>query len=279
MRKPLFSLLFFVVASSLSYFSSSNALLATCTKSTLYFTPSSQATTRRKRICPVRTPSLELTAMVPTNVGLLDMLHSYEYAVENYGVATDILTSGCINTASDTLAQLREQGGSGAALNSTSTTRRSKFDSVRTLRLATFGLLDGAVSHVWFVGLDGLVGDGQGLVDTLVKTAADTFVYTPVWCAWFLATMAVLESPTVGEVTGRVRSIPEIWREEWGELLRGNIGFFLPITGFIYGLVPRENRVLAFGIASLVYTTILSLWNESRPGKVITYDQSDAGSE
>jgi len=139
--------------------------------------------------------------------------------------------------------------------------------------------VDGAVSHVWFVGLDGLVGDGQGLVDTLVKTAADTFVYTPVWCAWFLATMAVLESPTVGEVTGRVRSIPEIWREEWGELLRGNIGFFLPITGFIYGLVPRENRVLAFGIASLVYTTILSLWNESRPGKVPTYDQSDAGSE
>merc|ERR1712238_624846 len=110
----------------------------------------------------------------------------------------------------------------------------------------------------------------------LLKTAADILVYTPIWCAWFLATMAVLESPTFGSVTGRVRSIPSVWRSDWAELLGGNIGFFLPLTGLIYGLVPRENRVLAFGLASLVYTTILSIWNESRPGEVTTRDSGGA---
>jgi len=44
----------------------------------------------------------------------------------------------------------------------------------------------------------------------------------------------------------------------------GNMGFFLPLTGLFYGIVPREQRVLAFSAASLVYTTILSLWKGAR---------------
>jgi len=42
------------------------------------------------------------------------------------------------------------------------------------------------------------------------------------------------------------------------------MGFFLPLAGLFYGIVPREQRVLAFSAASLVYTTILSLWKGAR---------------
>ena len=57
---------------------------------------------------------------------------------------------------------------------------------------------------------------------------------------------------------------PRAVRSAWAELYRGNVGFFLPLTGLIYGFVPIGERVLAFGVASLVYTTILSLWNNAR---------------
>eukprot|EP00586_Coscinodiscus_wailesii_P012325 CAMPEP_0172506588 /NCGR_PEP_ID=MMETSP1066-20121228/196415_1 /TAXON_ID=671091 /ORGANISM="Coscinodiscus wailesii, Strain CCMP2513" /LENGTH=203 /DNA_ID=CAMNT_0013283675 /DNA_START=268 /DNA_END=879 /DNA_ORIENTATION=+ len=152
---------------------------------------------------------------------------------------------------------------------------RYNYNAPRTQRLALFGLADGAVSHTWFLGLDSVVGEGQDLFDTVLKTAADTLVYTPLWCAWFLAFMTIFEEEEMkngdafddlspAPMSVRIRSIPSVWRSDWLELLRGNLGFFLPITGLIYGLVPREERVLAFGVAGLIYTTILSLWNQSR---------------
>ncbi|GMH63682.1 hypothetical protein TrRE_jg1005 [Triparma retinervis] len=48
------------------------------------------------------------------------------------------------------------------------------------------------------------------------------------------------------------------------ELYRGNLGFFLPLTCLIYSKVATSNRVLAFGVASLLYTTVLSAWNAGR---------------
>lgn len=170
------------------------------------------------------------------------------------GLLTDILTCGCINTASDTLAQLTERADAPTGA----------FDAGRTRRLALFGLADGAVSHAWFLALDGMVGEGQGAVETLSKTAADAFLYTPLWCLWFLLAMAVLESSDWRAVPHSLRRVPSIWRSDWLDLLRGNLGFFLPFTGLIYALVPRERRVFAFGMASLIYTTFLSLWNSKR---------------
>jgi hypothetical protein len=147
-------------------------------------------------------------------------------------------------------------------------------DAARTLRLATFGIVDGAVSHYWFIANDSLFGDGQGLVDTLGKTAADALIYTPIWCAWFLLAMAILQSESVAAVPTNLRKVPTILRSDWLQLFRGNVGFFLPLTGLIYGFVPREERVLAFGLASLVYTTILSLWNNARDSDLNAFSQS-----
>jgi len=205
---------------------------------------------------------------------------------------SDVLTSGTINTISDCVAQFLESVATNATTIITNTenseiktavSEEQNYDWIRTQRLAVFGLADGVVSHLWFLELDELLGEGQGLFDTAMKTAADTLVYTPIWCAWFLAAMALLEgnersieasnvsntlesSSNNNNISTRIQSIPRIWRSDWLTLLRGNLGFFLPITGTIYGIVPREERVLAFGVAGLVYTTILSLWNQSREG-------------
>jgi len=204
---------------------------------------------------------------------VLDYFNSYESAAVNAGLITDILTCGTFNTVSDTVAQfltgnIELQNDRG---NSQQNNRQSReddpidtpYDSGRTLRLALFGLADGAVSHIWFLTLDSVVGDGQGLSDTLLKTAADALLYTPLWCAWFLAFITIIE-PGTNPITTRFQSIFSVWRSDWLELFQGNLGFFLPLTGLIYGYVPREERVLAFGLASLIYTTILSLWNQSR---------------
>lgn len=102
-----------------------------------------------------------------------------------------------------------------------------------------------------------MVGESGTWSETLVKVAADQLVYTPLFCVWFLAAFVVLEGRPVA-------TMPRVLREEWFELFRGNAGFFLPLTGLIYGYVPRDERVLAFGAGSLVYTWILSLWNSAR---------------
>jgi len=109
-------------------------------------------------------------------------------------------------------------------------------------------------------------------------------VYTPLWCAWVLAVFTVLEDsddpPMMSGVDDenvenggwnrgivpKIQSIPNVRWKDWVDLLRGNLGFFLPVTALICGGVEREKRVLAFGVVGLVYTTVLLLWNERRGG-------------
>jgi hypothetical protein len=174
---------------------------------------------------------------------------------DSSGVLSDSVAVACSYAVSDTLAQLTERRlakANGAEV---------RFDAARTQRLALFGIADGAFYHTWFVVLDGLIGDGQGAMQTLSKTAADTMVYTPIWCAWFLLAMAVLESRDMQAVPANLRRVPSIWRSDWQELLRGTVGFFLPFTAVLYGLVPLQQRVFAFGCLNLIYTTLLSMWN------------------
>lgn len=174
---------------------------------------------------------------------------------DSSGVLQASVAVACSYAVSDTLAQLTERRlakANGA---------EGRFDAARTQRLALFGIADGALHHTWFVVLDGLIGDGQGAIQTLSKTAADTMVYTPIWCAWFLLAMTVLESRDMQAMPANLSRVPSIWRSDWQELLRGTVGFFLPFTAVLYGLVPLQQRVFAFGCLNLIYTTLLSMWN------------------
>ena len=181
---------------------------------------------------------------------------------------------------SDSAAQQleRAQGGDG------------RWSIARVARLGFFGVPDGALSHIWFVVLDDVIGPvvgDNGQLQTFLKVVADgkkkklrpdsaspqrsplsrptlsdslysamvrgggcggggsmplasrrsdgrdrfspVFNFLPLpyaapRCAWFLGAFVVLE--------GRdVRTIPRVIRNEWFELYRGNLGFFLPITG------------------------------------------------
>ena len=182
---------------------------------------------------------------------------AYEAAADSNSLLTDVLTGGCVTTLSDTLAQGTERATRSEAATTHSGAAAARQDLVRTLRFSVFGLADGAASHGWYAGLDAAAGEAQGAAETALKVGADALVYTPVWCAWFLAAMTVLEARGLRAVLPAVRAgLPELYR--------GNLGFFLPLTGLIYGFVPRDERVLAFGSASLVYTTILSLWSSAR---------------
>lgn len=91
-----------------------------------------------------------------------------------------------------------------------------------------------------------------GVIDALCS-----LLIPQIWCVWFLIAFVVLERKDV-------RTIPSVLRSQFGELYRGNLGFFLPLQGVIYGCVPRNQRVLAEELANLVYTTLLSLWNHDR---------------
>ena len=178
----------------------------------------------------------------------------YEAAADSNSLATDMVTAGTINVMSDSIAQATE-GTNPFASRATPTTGGPDFR--RIARFGSFGSVDGALSHLWFFALDAVVGEEGTITETILKVVADQLVYTPIFCAWFLAAFVLLE--------GRdVRSIPSVLRADWFELYRGNAGFFLPLTGLIYGFVPRDERVLAFGLGSLVYTWILSLWNSAR---------------
>jgi hypothetical protein len=176
-----------------------------------------------------------------------DLWRAYETAAETHGLMTDMVTCASINTISDTAAQLTERAVDGGSLQ----------DLRRTARFSVFGVADGAVAHAWFENLDAFVGDDGTLTQTLLKVAGDVLVYSPLWCLWFLTAFVILERR-------ELRSLPSVVRNEWPELIFGHNAFFLPLTGFIYGCVPRSQRVLADELANLVFTTGLSLWCHAR---------------
>jgi len=187
----------------------------------------------------------------PIILGPNEVWTAYEAAAESNSLLTDIATAMVVNAVSDSAAQSLQslQWGEG-------------FSAIRTGRFLAFGAADGAASHAWFEGLDQIVGEDGTFVETLLKVASDALVYTPIWCCWFLAAFVILEGRSA-------LNIPRVIRTEWLELFRGNLGFFLPLTCLIYGSVPRDERVLAFGVASLVYTAILSVWNSARASTVV----------
>ena len=51
-------------------------------------------------------------------------------------------------------------------------------------------------------------------------------------------------------------------RSSWKTLYLGDFISWIPLNGILYGLVPMDNRVQAFGVINLLYTAILSFWAE-----------------
>ena len=154
----------------------------------------------------------------------------------------------------------------------------SALDVDRLKRFATFGAMDGAVSHWWYHYVEAesakwpavsFLPEGPGRVAQMV--AADMLVFSPFWCAFFLAAMTVLawnqNTPGPGPGPKPPRgSLPNAvlvrLSNSWSTLYLGDLLAWIPLNSVLYGLVPADNRVQAFGVINLAYTAVLSWWSE-----------------
>ena len=178
---------------------------------------------------------------------------------------------------------------------------RGKVSAKRLRRFATFGAFDGVLSHYWYRWLDdaadtwptfeaisglgrssGVAGlirvqpladvpvDATAVTDGGVSrvvemVAADLIVFSPWWCALFLAAMAAMthfESDAAPSARGAGKAAMRRLRSSWKTLYLGDLIAWIPLNGILYGLVPVDNRVRAFGVINLLYTVVLSLWAE-----------------
>ena len=142
----------------------------------------------------------------------------------------------------------------------------------RLRRYAAFGALDGVISHFWYGWLDEQslsgawpplpgVPEASGRVAEMV--AADIICFSPWWCALFLASMTAMNHlGDPARVEGLVPAVRRRLRDQWSTLYFGDMLLWIPLNGILYGLVPVERRVQAFGFMNLTYTAVLSWWAE-----------------
>eukprot|EP00520_Triparma_pacifica_P001663 CAMPEP_0118642514 /NCGR_PEP_ID=MMETSP0785-20121206/5873_1 /TAXON_ID=91992 /ORGANISM="Bolidomonas pacifica, Strain CCMP 1866" /LENGTH=300 /DNA_ID=CAMNT_0006534065 /DNA_START=161 /DNA_END=1059 /DNA_ORIENTATION=- len=185
------------------------------------------------------------------------------------GLIQDSVTGAAINTISDILAQRRLEYPIHDYIATNITTNITTNiipDVPRTLNYLRFGIFDGALSHYWFILLDSLILPTplNPTLQNISKVILDATVYTPIWCCWFLFYMSITSIPPTNPFTSISKTFLPLYL--------GNIGFFLPLTFLIYSQVPIEGRVLAFGTASLIYTTFLSGWNKKREEDIGTLE-------
>ena len=108
------------------------------------------------------------------------------------------------------------------------------------------------------------VADG-GVSRVVEMVAADLIVFSPWWCTLFLAAMAAMshfESDAAPSLVGATKAVTRRLRSSWKTLYLGDFIAWIPLNGILYGLVPVDNRVQAFGVINLLYTAILSFWAE-----------------
>jgi hypothetical protein len=128
------------------------------------------------------------------------------------GLVSDMVVAACLSAVSDGVAQLTESTTPIISTNSSSPKFIFPYDYQRTKRFLLFGFLDGAFGHSWFYILERFIRDNQ-VIDILRKIAADSLLYTPIWCVWFICVMTWLEN-------GHWRGLFDILKKNWFSLFR-----------------------------------------------------------
>jgi hypothetical protein len=155
---------------------------------------------------------------IKAGVDFSGIVQAYQSTMQNNGLIADMVTVLSTNTLSDFLAQSGEK--SKKALEGGSI---GSLDFERLLRFAVFGFFDGAVGHGWFIALDQVI-KGTDAVSIIEKISADTLIYTPVWCAWFVVGMSILK---------RNFDVVKALKYEWKELLFIDLGLNFLILKFL----------------------------------------------
>ena len=128
------------------------------------------------------------------------------------GLFNDMGTVFVSNAISDLIAQITEKRKldplatvTSSSLSSATTSSSSllpqsfDLDFERTKRFAYFGFFDGAFGHTWFLVLDYYI-TGITNMDVVYKVIADTTIFTPLWCIWFLVVMGILEGSLMNKL-------------------------------------------------------------------------------
>jgi len=120
----------------------------------------------------------------------------------------------------------------------------------QSARYAIIGLMDGAMSHHWYIWVDSVVLD-SGLLGVVKKVAWDQVLLTPVWATGFITILAVLEGKGPRGIVAKLKS-------DWFSVCYESNLFWVGANAVNYWLVPLEHRVLGFCIATFIFTVYLS---------------------
>ena len=133
------------------------------------------------------------------------------------------------------------------------------------------GLLDGSACHYWFYYVQYFAETSLWLhghiQQALVMNLASTCIFTPAFCAAFLALLSFLE-------TGRIKGAMKRIRLDWRELTSASMKWDIVVNGLVFGLVLPALRVRVSMGAQFVYLVGLAIWDHKR---AVTYKESKGG--
>jgi hypothetical protein len=164
-------------------------------------------------------------------------------ALKESSIIVDSISYSALTILGDVIAQLIE---------------KKDFDYERSKRFGILGIADGFIAHGWYYSLESYIS-GTDAISVMERIAADSLLYGPVWCAWFIFAMSLLEGKNVS-------SVPSLWKERWADLVVVSTKCYFPCTVFIYSVVPLEYRTVSAAGAMILFTVAISLWNNFTNG-------------
>ena len=136
---------------------------------------------------------LDINLGIATVKSFASQFH-FHASADALSTGKDMATFSALNTLGDFSAQTIE----------TKSNKKRSPEVDRILRYTTFGLMDGLVNHGWYHFIEWLL-PGQDFITIAEKTACEILLYGPLWYAWYLASMTLLEKRGVDEITGVVK--------------------------------------------------------------------------
>ena len=93
--------------------------------------------------------------------------------------------------------------------------------------------------------------------EAVFMNVMSTLLFTPTFCALFLAVLAFLE-------TGRLRSSLKRLHLDWRQLAVASMKWDAVVNAVVFGLVPLQLRVRASMSAQFIYIVLLAIWDHQR---------------
>lgn len=135
---------------------------------------------------------------------------------------------------------------------------RASFDLKRNGVVGSYGFLETIIEgHFWYSLLDRVFGSSMKLRVSLVKTACDQLLFSPIEISSFLVYTHVVEQH-------RDRSLYEKLRADLPPTLLTSYVFWLPCSLINFYLVPLPLRALYTGLMCVIWDTFMSFASHNR---------------